>query len=250
MKYTFVFIFALANNGDTVSQLLTPLPFPHNGWTNTYSVLMSYLEEEMPNIHSMSAEVLWWSREEKKCSISTIKFFGLPLSLFMHEMRRWNQSLQIFKSLWPKIYSQGTHGEGCFLLLVIPCTTNRCICMSTRFVRMHIVWGSDIDSSFSFSLSFACKSGSLSLVSVLPLQDLNSLFSLLFYILLLIAVPLWLSRQKIGSSFPISTCVSEHGTCEYISCRMNIKFFVQYLRKLWTPLKSFIWFIIKGSYNH
>ena len=145
-------------------------------------------------------------------------------------MRRSNQSLQIFKSLWPKIYSQGTHGEGCFLLLVIPCTTNRCICMSIRFVRIHIVWGSDIDSSFSFSLSFACKSGSLSSVPVLLLQDLYSLLFPSFYILLLIAVPLLFSRQKIGSSFPISTCISEHGIREYIICRVNIKFFVHYLQ--------------------
>lgn len=214
---------------------------------------MSYLNNEKKKyqISFATLRVCWSAMVVKRRrKETTIRFFGLPPSLFMHEMRRSNQSVHIFKSLWPKIYSQGTHGEGCFLLLVIPCTTKRCICMNIRFVRIHIVWGSDIDSSSSFSLSSPCKSGYLSLVPVLPLQDLYSLLFPSFYILLLIAVSLLFSCQKIGSSFPISPCISEHGICEYISCRVGIKFFVQCLQKLWTPLKTIILFINEGIYDH
>ena len=67
IKFTFVFIFALPNNGATVSQFLTPLPFPHNGWTNTCNVINPNNRPTMRrrNILSMSSQVLWWSRGEE-----------------------------------------------------------------------------------------------------------------------------------------------------------------------------------------
>jgi hypothetical protein len=75
----------------------------------------------------------------KKHIRTTSRFLGLSCSLFVHALRISTQFLQISGSLCPKRYSQGTHGEGCFIDLVTTCTANRCICMRNSFCEKSAI---------------------------------------------------------------------------------------------------------------
>lgn len=135
-KFTFVFTFARSNNGATVSQFLHPLPFPHNGWTNTYNMKISWCKNIRPTLSGTDMFVEMLCQGAEKHIIFTMRLLGLSCSLFMHVFICSTQVLQVCWSLWPKIYSQGTHGDGLFLGLVTVCMTNRFICMSNSFLSI------------------------------------------------------------------------------------------------------------------